>query len=278
MSIFFIAEIGINHNGDIKLAKELIDVAVESNANAVKFQKRDINLVYKKDYLDQLRESPFGTTQRDQKIGLEFDENQYDEINQYCKYKDIEWFASAWDINSLSFLDKYNLNYHKIASAMIVDKNLLNQVAQRGQHTFISTGMSILQDIDEAVNIFEKKNCSYELMHCISTYPMKPEHANLLTIQALKERYNCKVGYSGHETGLAVSFAAFSQNITSLERHITLNRAIYGSDQAASLEPKAFKELISIIKKMELALGKNIIGEILEDEIPIANKLREHIS
>ena len=274
---FLIAEIGINHNGDIKIAKQLIDNAVEAKFDAVKFQKRDIDKVYSRDLLESFRESPWGKTQRDQKLGLEFDENDYDEINEYCKKKKIYWFASAWDSNSLNFLDKYNLKFNKVASAMIVDNNFLHEVANKQKHTFISTGMSTLENIVNAVEIFKENKCSFELMHCISTYPMKNSDANLYTIDALKKKFNCKVGYSGHENGVAVSLAAFMFGISSLERHITLDRTMYGSDQAASLELKGMKSLTDSIFKMLEACGKDIIGKILDEEKPIAEKLRAHI-
>ena len=185
---YLIAEIGINHNGDIKIAKKLIDAAVEAKFDAVKFQKRDINLVYNKEMLDSYRESPWGNTQRDQKNGLEFGNKEYSEINNYCSSKRIDWFASAWDLNSLIFLDEFNCKFNKIASAMIVDETFLYEVAKRHKHTFISTGMSTENDIDKAVNIFIKEKCSFELMHCISTYPMRVEDANLLTINSLKKK------------------------------------------------------------------------------------------
>ncbi len=274
---FLIAEIGINHNGDIDIAKNLIDCACNANFDAVKFQKRDINIVYSEELLNSKRESPWGTTQRDQKLGLEFSKDDYLEIDNYCKKKNIKWFASAWDINSLNFLDQFDLEYHKIASAMIVDLNFIEQVAKRKKHTFISTGMSSEQDISKAVEIFKSQKCSFELMHCISTYPMKVEDANLLTINALKEKYKCDVGYSGHENGVAVSLAAFMIGITSLERHITLDRTMYGSDQAASLEPKGMKNLTESINKMSIALGEEKLGNILEEEKPISKKLRAHI-
>lgn len=275
--IFFIAEIGINHNGDLSVAKSLIDNAKEAGFDAVKFQKRDIETVYSKEILDTPRESPWGTTTREQKLGLEFNKNDYDEIDSYCKKKDIKWFASAWDLKSLEFLDQYKLKYQKIASAMIVDRNFLKQVAKRGNYTFISTGMSTLQDIDEAVKIFRDENCEFELMHCVSTYPMKAEHANLLTIQDLKNKFKCKVGYSGHESGLAVSYAASMMEISSLERHITLDRSMYGSDQSASLEKKGMIELIGVIKKMQISLGTVKTGHIFDEEVPISKKLRAHI-
>ena len=274
---YLIAEIGINHNGSIEIAKKLIDEAVEANFDAVKFQKRDLNLVYTKEMLDAARESPWGTTQREQKFGLEFEEKDYDEIDNYCKLKSIDWFASAWDENSLKFLDRYNCKYNKIASAMIVDLKFLKEVANRKKHTFISTGMSTKSNIQNAVDIFRKADCSFELMHCISTYPMKIEDANLLTINALKKEYNCKVGYSGHENGVSVSLAAFSLGISSLERHITLDRTMYGSDQAASLELAGMISLTTSIKKMLIAYGEEKLGNITEDEISIAKKLRAHI-
>ncbi len=274
---YLIAEIGINHNGDIKIAKKLIDAAVDAKFDAVKFQKRDINLVYTQEMLDSHRESPWGTTQREQKNGLEFGANEYDEINNYCKLKNIDWFASAWDLNSLEFLDKYNCEFNKVASAMIVDEIFLNEIAKRKRHTFISTGMSTESNIDRAVDIFQKQKCSFELMHCVSTYPMKVEDANLLTINALRKKYKCNVGYSGHENGVAVSLAAFSLNISSLERHITLDRTMYGSDQAASLELKGMKDLTSSIDKMLLAYGTEKLGNVIPEELEIAKKLRAHI-
>ncbi|MDB3947332.1 N-acetylneuraminate synthase family protein [Candidatus Pelagibacter sp.] len=274
---YLIAEIGINHNGDINIAKKLIKNSKECGFDAVKFQKRTLDIVYDKKTLDTPRQSPWGETTREQKLGLEFERQEYDEIDIYCKEIDIEWFASAWDIKSLEFLDKYMLKYNKIASAMIVDHNFLNEVAKKNKHTFISTGMSTKEDIDNAVNIFKKNNCSFELMHCVSTYPMKVKDANLITINQLKKEYNCDVGYSGHENGVAVSLAAVMLNITSLERHITLDRTMYGSDQAASLELTGMKNLCESINKVILALGKPSLGKIIDDELPIAKKLRSHI-
>lgn len=274
---FLIAEIGINHNGSIDIAKKLILNAKLAGFDAVKFQKRDINLVYSKELLDSPRESPWGTTQRDQKKGLEFEKKEYDEIEKFCKENSIIWFASAWDINSLKFLDNYDLKYNKIASAMIVDNNFLLEVAKRKKHTFISTGMSSFEDIDKAVKIFREIGCSFELMHCVSTYPMNPKDANLKTITALKNFFKCNVGYSGHENGTIISAAAFLLGISSLERHITLDRAMYGSDQAASLEFKGMLNLKESLKKIELALGEEKMGHITEEEKLIATKLRAHI-
>ncbi len=278
MSIFIIAEIGINHNGDIDIAKQLIDVAVDAGANAVKFQKRTINLVYSKEMLDSPRESPWGTTQRAQKEGLEFGLEEYQEIDTYCNKKGIEWFASAWDLESQKFLRQFNLKHNKIASAMIVYEDLLKEVASEGKHTFISTGMSTLADIDKAVEIFRTVSCPFELMHCVSTYPMNDTDANLNCIKSLRERYQCDVGYSGHEVGLAVSYAAAALGITSLERHITLDRSMYGSDQAASVEAMGYKQLVGAVRKIEKAMGNGKIGYYETGEVPIAKKLREHLS
>ena len=277
MSLFVIAEIGINHNGDLAIAKDLIDVAVDAHANAVKFQKRTIDLVYTKEMLDSPRESPWGTTQREQKEGLEFGMEEYQEIDRYCKEKGIEWFASAWDLESQKFLQQFNLKYNKIASAMIVYEELLKMVALEGKHTFISTGMSTYEDIDKAVKIFRDKGCPFELMHCVSTYPMENhKDVNLNVITTLRNRYNCDIGYSGHEAGLAISYGAAALGITSLERHITLNRAMYGSDQSASVEPNGFRNLVAACQKIQEAMGD---GEkrILDSEKPIAKNLRQHL-
>ncbi len=275
--IFYIAEIGINHNGDISIAKELINKAKDSGFNSVKFQKRTIDKVYSKELLDQPRESPWGKTQRDQKMGLEFSYDEYLEIDKYCKSLNIDWFASAWDIESVIFLDQFNLKYHKIASPMIVDVNFLEEVAKRKLHTFISTGMSSVENIDKAVDMFKKNNCSFELMHCVSAYPLKAEDVNLKTILSLIKKYNCNVGYSGHENGIAISIVAATLGITSLERHITLDRTMYGSDQAASLEPRGMTDMIAGIKKVLLAIGEDKLGYITEEEKIIAKKLRHHI-
>ena len=276
MSIFVIAEIGINHNGDLNVAKKLIDVAVFSECNAVKFQKRTIDLVYTKAQLDTPRKSPWGITTREQKEGLEFGLEEYKEIDRYCKEKGIEWFASAWDLESVKFLRQFYLKYNKVASAMIVYEELLREIASERKHTFISTGMCSVEDIDRAVDVFKNADCSYELMHTVSTYPMNDTDANLKSIETLKQRYNCNVGYSGHEVGLAVSYGAAALGISSLERHITLSRAMYGSDQAASVEPIGLQMLVGAVRKIEKAMGNGKIA-ITNDEIPVAKKLRAHI-
>lgn len=276
MPIFITAEIGINHNGDINIAKELIRVAKDAGCDAVKFQKRTIDLVYTKEFLDSPRESPWGNTQRAQKEALEFGSAEYREIDRFCKELGIEWYASAWDLESLKFLEYFNLKYNKVPSAMIVYKDFLRVVAAQKKHTFISTGMCELKDIDIAVEIFRGAGCPFELMHCVSTYPMRDEDANLNCIKTLRERYKCNVGYSGHEVGLAVSYGAAALGITSLERHITLNRAMYGSDQAASVEPAGLRMLVGVVRKIEAGMGDGV-KRFREDEISLAKKLRIHI-
>jgi len=263
MSTFIIAEVGINHNGDLDIAKKLIDGAVKAGANAVKFQKRTIDLVYTPEFLDSPRESPWGITQREQKEGLEFGKADLDEIDRYCKENSVQWFASSWDLEAQKFLRQFDLNYNKVASAMLTNTDLLALVAEEKRHTFISTGMHTLSEIENAVDIFKAAGCPYELMHCNSTYPMAEEDANLKVIETLRNEFGCKVGYSGHEVGLTVSVAAAALGATSIERHITLDRAMYGSDQAASVELGGFERLVRMIRTVEKAMGdgKKIITE-----------------
>ena len=278
MSVFIISEIGINHNGDIDLVKKMIDLSKKAGANAVKFQKRDIDIVYSKEQLDKVRQSPWGTTEREQKQGLEFEQKEYEIIDDYCKQKKIEWFASAWDENSINFLDQFNFQKQKVPSALIVDLDYLEVLAKKKKFTFISTGMSEIKNIEDAVNIFSKNNCPFELMHCISAYPFDDGIANLKMIPFLREKFNCNVGYSGHEKGgMAISIAAVALGATSLERHFTLDRTMYGSDQAASITPEGFENLVKGVKKVELALEGSLDKKILDLEIPVANKLRAHL-
>jgi N-acetylneuraminate synthase len=277
MSVFTIAEIGINHNGDMNTAKKLIDLATICGCDAVKFQKRNINAVYTEEFLSSYRESSWGVTQRAQKEGLEFGKNEYQEIDQYCKQIHIPWFASAWDIGSQKFLQQFNLEYNKIASAMIVDAKLLKEVAAEKKHTFISTGMSNLEDVEKAVRIFQQVECPFELMHCVSTYPMDPEDANLRCIETLRDHFHCDVGYSGHESGLAISYAAVALGATSLERHITLDRAMSGSDQSASVSPEGLRTLLGAVRLIEKAIKGDGAKRILDAEKPIAKKLRLHL-
>ena len=253
--VFITAEIGINHNGDINIAKKLIDAAVIAGCDAVKFQKRTVDKVYTAEYLAGPRQSPWGTTQREQKEGLEFGKDEYDIIDAYCKEKGIEWYASAWDIDSQIFLKQYDCKYNKVASAMLVNDELLEEIASEKKYTFIGTGMSTMDEIDHAVDIFRKHNCPFELLHCNSTYPMPMEDANLKLIRTLSDRYGCKVGYSGHEAGILVSECAVAAGATSIERHITLDRTMYGSDQKASIEPYELCELVKNIRSIEKFMG-----------------------
>jgi N-acetylneuraminate synthase len=256
--VFIIAEIGINHNGDVKIAKQLIDMAKKAGCDAVKFQKRTIDMVYSKDILDALRESPWGTTQREQKMALEFGQAQYDEIDAYCRQVGIEWLASAWDIASQLFLRQYDLKYNKVASAMLTKQDLLHAIAEEKKWTFISTGMSAYADIDAAVRIFQKYDCPFVLMHTVSEYPADESSLNLRAVPELRLRYKCPVGYSGHEASVSPSVIAAVIGAVAIERHITLDRAMYGSDQAASLEKAGLETLVAQIRKIPLVMGDGV--------------------
>ena len=272
--VFFIAEIGINHNGDIEIAKKLIDVAKEAGCDAVKFQKRTVEKVYSKEVLDSPRDSPWGKTTRDQKLGLEFGKKEYDTIDKYCKMKNIQWFASAWDIDSQLFLRKYNLKHNKVASAMLTHKKLLETIAEERKYTFISTGMSTMDEIRQAIEIFRKHSCPFELQHSDSSYPMNPDETNLRCIETLKKEFNCNVGYSGHEAAsYIVCVLAATLGATSIERHITLDRTMYGSDQAASLEPTGMNRLVRDIRTIDRILGDGV-KRVWPSEIPVMKKLR----
>ena len=272
--VFITAEIGINHNGNIEIAKKLIDVAKECNCNAVKFQKRTIETVYSKEVLDTPRDSPWGTTTREQKLGLEFNRKEYDIIDSYCKQKQIQWYASAWDIDSQLFLRHYNLKYNKVASSMLTHTELLKLIAEERKHTFISTGMSTLEEIKDAIDIFRNTNCPFELLHTNSSYPMKIEEANLKCMQTLREKFNCDVGYSGHEAiGYLICVTAVILGASSIERHISLDRSMYGSDQSASLEPVGLKRLVRDIKRIDTIYGDGV-KRIWDSEIPVMKKLR----
>jgi len=272
--VFITAEIGINHNGDIEIAKKLIDVAVKDRCDSVKFQKRTVEKVYSKEVLDSARESPWGTTNREQKNGLEFGKKEYDVINKYCSHKNIEWFASSWDIDSQIFLKPYDLKHNKVASAMLTNKKLLAIIAEEQKPTFISTGMSTMDEIRDVVKIFRNNNCPFELQHSNSSYPMKDVEANLRCIQTLKKEFNCNVGYSGHESsGYLVCVCAVVLGATSIERHITLDRTLYGSDQAASLEPTGLERLVRDVRNVEKVLGDGK-KRVWESEIPVMKKLR----
>ncbi|RZD38763.1 MAG: N-acetylneuraminate synthase [Thaumarchaeota archaeon] len=273
--VFIISEIGINHNGDLGIAKKLIDIASDAGCDAVKFQKRDVEKVYKTNVLDSPRESPWGKTTRDQKLGLEFSLEQYDEIDNYCKSKNIDWYVSCWDVGSQIQMRKFNTKFNKVASAMLLHEKLLRTIAEEEKHTFISTGMSTMEDISNAVNIFKEYDCPIELMHSHSAYPMSVEEANIRMIPALKNKFNCNIGYSGHETSsYLVCVAAVILGATSIERHITLDRTMYGSDQSASLEPEGLKRMIRDIRIMDKILGDGT-KKIWDSELPAMKKLRE---
>ena len=277
MSLFLIAEIGINHNGDLSIAKQLIDAATDAGFNAVKFQKRTVDVVYTAEFLDGPRESQWGTTQRHQKEGLEFSADDYREIDEYCKKKGVQWTASAWDMDAQVFLQQFNCTFNKVASPMLGHIPLLKLIASEGKKTYISTGMSTLEEIDSVVKIFRDANCPFELMHCNSTYPMKEEDANLRCIPMLKERYSCNVGYSGHESSLIkVCTTAVALGATSLERHITLDRAMYGSDQAASIEAHALEDFVVTVRAIDGILGTGQ-KNLSEAELKTREKLRINV-
>ena len=272
--VFITAKIGINHNGDIAIAKKLIDVAKTVGCNAVKFQKRTVEKVYSKEVLDTPRDSPWGITTREQKNGLEFCKKEYDVINEYCASDNIEWYASSWDIDSQIFLRQYDLKHNKVASAMLTNKKLLQVIADEQKPTFISTGMSTLDEIRTAVQIFRDNKCPFELQHSNSSYPMKDTEANLSCIQTLKKELNCNVGYSGHEaSGYLICVCAVVLGATSIERHITLDRTMYGSDQAASLEPRGLERLVRDVRNIERVLGDGK-KRVWDSEIPVMKKLR----
>lgn len=267
------AEIGINHNGDLGIAKQLIDMAVEAGCNAVKFQKRTIDVVYSPEVLATPRQSPWGTTTKEQKEGLEFGKKEYDEIDAYCRNKKIAWFASAWDIPSQEFLRAYNLPYNKIASAMATHLDFVEAVASEKKPTFLSVGMCTYDDVDKAVAILRKHGCPFTIMHTVSTYPCAEEDLNLLAMQELRARYDVPVGYSGHEVSVSPSVMAAALGASVIERHITLDRAMYGSDQAASLEKPGLETLVAQIRKLPEVFGDGI-KRFSEAEKAVAGKLR----
>ncbi len=271
---FIIAEIGINHNGSLDIAKQLIDAAKWAGADTVKFQKRTIDIVYA-GQLDKPRESQWGKTNGDQKRGLEFSELQYDLIASYCESIKMPWFASAWDIPSLEFLRKYNLPWNKVASAMVKNIEFLAAVSWEHKPTFISTAMCDYDDIEQALKIFSKNisSSSLTLMHCVGTYPCAEEDLNLQMIPTLQKKYIYPVGYSGHEASVSPSVIAAALGATAIERHITIDRSMYGSDQAASLEPHGFKSMVDQIRKLPAIMGDGI-KKILPAEAEVAKKLR----
>tara|TARA_B100000809_G_scaffold248777_1_gene279238 strand:- start:115 stop:1002 length:888 start_codon:yes stop_codon:yes gene_type:complete len=268
-----IAEIGINHNGDIDIAKQLIDMAKTSDCDVVKFQKRTIDIVYTQEVLDSPRDSPWGTTQREQKEGLEFGQDEYEEIDAYCKKVGIDWFASAWDVPSLTFLRQYNLKYNKIASPMLPHVPLLEAVAAEQKPALISTGMSTYEDIDTAVEIFRDRDCPFVLMHCVSEYPLAENSVNLRGIVELRRRYDCPVGYSGHEVTMIPGALAAMMGAVVVERHISIDRSMYGSDQSASLERRGLEMMVDYIRTIPVVMGDGV-KKVSDAELTNAAKLR----
>jgi N-acetylneuraminate synthase len=268
---FVLAEIGINHNGDAQVAQKLIDVASFAGCEAVKFQKRTVDVVYTPEELAKPRESPFGETNGDLKRGLELGQAEYEQIDEYCRKKPIAWTASGWDEASVDFIDQFNPPFYKIASASLTDDALLRHTRAKGKPIVLSTGMSTLDQIDHAVEVLGKENLV--ILHCCSTYPAQYAELNLRVIPAFRERYGVPIGYSGHETGIASSVTAAALGACVVERHITLDRSLWGSDHAASLEPNGIMRVIRDIRLVEMALGDGV-KSVVPSEIPIMKKLR----
>lgn len=273
MSVYIIAEIGINHNGSLDTAKQLISIASEAGCDAVKFQKRTIEIVYSPEELAAARESPWGTTNGEQKRGLELSVEDFSAIDDHCRSLNIDWFASSWDIPSQQLMRQFDFPHNKIASAMITNLPLVEEVASEGRHTYLSTGMSTYEEVDRAVEILRRQNCPFTPLHCVSTYPTENADSNISAMADLKDRYGVPVGYSGHERGLLPTILAVAFGAVAVERHITLDRTMYGSDQAASLEPDGLNRLVRDIRDIPVMMGDGI-KRILDAERPIAAKLR----
>ncbi len=273
--VFITAEIGTNHVGSIDIAKKIIDVAVETGCDAVKFQKKDVENIYSKEFLDAYLESPWGTTQRSMRLNREFSLEQFKEIDDYCRTKKIEWYVSCWDTKSQIEMRQFNTKYNKVASAMLTHEKLLHLIAEERKHTFISTGMSTIDDVEKAVNIFKKHDCPFELMHTNSSYPSTLDEANLYVISELQKKFKCEVGYSGHEkSAYLVCVCAVMLGATSIERHVTIDRTLYGHDQAASLEPLGLRRLVRDVRIIDKILGD---GEkrVWDSELQTMKKLRQ---
>ncbi len=275
MLVFIISEIGTNHVGSIDIAKKIIDISVASGCSAVKFQKKNIKKIYSEDFLDSSLDSPWGKTQRDMRINREFSDKQFREISIYCKKKNIHWFVSCWDVESQIHMRKFKTKFNKVASAMLIHKKLLHTIAEEKKHTFISTGMSTMKDISNAVKIFRKYDCPFELMHSNSSYPMKLDEANLELIPILKKKFKCNVGYSGHEKSSYIAcVVATALGATSIERHVTYDRTLYGHDQAASLEEIGLRRMVRDVKLVEQILGDGK-KRIWNSELDAMKKLRQ---
>ena len=273
--VFITAEIGTNHVGSIDIAKKIIDVAVETGCDAVKFQKKDVENIYSKEFLDAYLESPWGTTQRSMRLNREFSLEQFKEIDDYCRTKKIEWYVSCWDTKSQIEMRQFNTKYNKVASAMLTHEKLLHLIAEERKHTFISTGMSTIDDVEKAVNIFKKHDCPFELMHTNSSYPSTLDEANLYVISELQKKFKCEVGYSGHEkSAYLVCVCAVMLGATSIERHITIDRTLYGHDQAASLEPLGLRRLVRDVRVIDKILGDGK-KRVWDSELQTVKKLRQ---
>lgn len=275
--IYVIAEIGINHNGSLEIAKQLIDIAKVAGCDVVKFQKRNPNVCVPEHQKKIMRDTPWGKmTYLDYKYKVEFNKSDYDKIDEYCKSKDIHWSASPWDIDSLNFLIEYDLPFIKIPSALLTNLELIKESAKKSKELIISTGMSTMEEVDLAVDAIKNanSNCKYSILHCNSTYPAPIEDLNLKCIQTLEKKYNCPVGYSGHEFGLTTTIASICMGATIIERHITLDRTMWGTDQMCSVEPQGLIKLVRGIKELSLAIGD---GEkrVTEKEKEIRKKLRK---
>ena len=268
---YIVGEIGINHNGDLGIARRLIDLASFAGADAIKFQKRSVDVVYSAEELAKPRENPFGPTNGHLKRGLEFGQDQYQNIDRYCKEKDITWFASCWDEASVDFMEQFSPPAYKIASASLTDDNLLKHHRATKRPMIVSVGMSTLAQVDHAVEVLGTQDLV--LLHTTSAYPAKIADLNLKMIPVMRERYGVPVGYSGHEVGLATSLAAVALGASMVERHITLDRAMWGSDQAASVEPQGLMKLVRDTRSIEAALGDGV-KKVSDDEVPIMKKLR----
>lgn len=268
---YIVAEIGINHNGDVELAKDLIDIAVKAGCNAVKFQKRTVEVVYSAEDLSRPRETPFGPTNGDLKFGLELDREDYREIDRHCREKNIPWFASCWDEQSVDFMGEFDIPCFKIASAVLTNDRLLAHFRSKKKPLVLSTGMSTVEQIDRAVAALGKENLI--ILHATSTYPARYDELNLRVISVLRDRYGAPVGYSGHETGIPSSVAAVAMGACMVERHVTIDRSMWGSDQAASLEPNGITRLVRDIRLIEMSMGDGI-KRVYERELPVMRKLR----
>lgn len=272
---FVIAEIGINHNGDVVIAKKLVDVAVAAGCDAVKFQKRVIDVVYSQEELERPRESPFGSTNRELKEGLEFGSSEYEEIDRYCRERELLWFASCWDEGSVDFIEQFEPPCYKIPSALLTHDDLLRFLRKLERPIILSTGMSTMDEIRHAVEVLGTDDLI--LMHCTSTYPARPEELNLRVMESLRAEFDCPIGYSGHEVGLQTSVAAVALGACAVERHVTLDRAMWGSDQAASVEPQGLMRLVRDIRAVEMAIGDGH-KVVYDSELPVRAKLRPKVA